>query len=187
MFASKFLLNRQKIFNPIEILNCIKNFLTDKKAKPGNDFFYRLEWYRIGVSVPILVYSKQRPELVVMKEFKFLESTEITQPDWKIGDEISFSIFIHPEIKIDWESPEDSEEAAEIWLKKQLKAAGDIEIQRTGPHNTVYYEVGEEKKSFPTLTFNGAIKIKSPEKLFKISCKPIGKGAEFGCGLLFLK
>lgn len=186
MFQSKFLLNRQKIFNPWEIHLCLKNYLPANANKPGKDFFYRLEWYKIGVVVPLIMFSKACPETKVLEECQIFETKEFDVINEQPGSKLEFSLFAHPNFKHKWDAQDDEELIFE-WFKDKTKEAGKVTNLKTGPNNTVYYEKDDKKHSFQTVTISGILEVNSVKELNKLASKPIGLGAEFGCGLLLIK
>lgn len=186
MFASKFLLNRQKVFNPWEIHLKLKDYLPRQSNKTGLDYFYRLEWYKIGVVVPLIMYSKIAPETKVVEECQIYETKPIENLNIKKGRSINFSLFASPDIKKEWDAHDD-EKLIFDWFADKISDAGKVENLKLGPNNTVYYEKKNKKLSFPTVTISGSIIVKSSEELDKIRCRSLGKGTELGCGLLLLE
>ena len=184
MYQSKFLLNRQKIFNPWEIKDSLASYLPETHNIPGLHFIYRLEWYRIGVVVPLLMYSVKKPEMQILKECQLIEVSEMEKLELAQNDYTDFSIFCSPDFE-NWNA--DNEEEIVSWLGKKLEKAGTIEEYSFGPNNTVYYDKDDKKFDFPTVTINGELKIKHPQELEKLRKQCFGKGAELGCGLLLIK
>lgn len=186
MFQSKFLLNRQKIFNPWEIHLCLKDYLPTSANETGKDFFYRLEWYKIGVVVPLIMYSKACPETKILEECQIFETKEIDVIAANKGTKLEFSLFAHPKLSHEWDAQDDEEEILE-WFTNKAKKAGKVSNLKTGPNNTVYYENNDIKNSFHTVSISGLLEVNSVKELTKLVSQPIGLGAEFGCGLLLLK
>ena len=162
MYASRFLLNRQKIINPPEIQTAVASYFSNLPVDTQPEFFYRLEWYKIGISVPFTVYSKTAPVMHLMPECQLLETAELAElTDCKYYD---FAIFAAPPFEGDWDPVKD----------------------RTGPNNRVYYEVSGEQRQLQTVTINGTLEVKNLARLEKIRQQPLGTHPELGCGLLEL-
>jgi len=183
MYASRFLLNRQKIINPPEIQTAVASYFSNLPVDTQPEFFYRLEWYKIGISVPFTVYSKTAPVMHLMPECQLLETAELAElTDCKYYD---FAIFAAPPFEGDWDPVKDEKRVIK-WLEGELKGAGCILNHRTGPNNRVYYEVSGEQRQLQTVTINGTLEVKNLARLEKIRQQPLGTHPELGCGLLEL-
>ncbi|MBU1108748.1 MAG: hypothetical protein KKB51_18880 [Candidatus Riflebacteria bacterium] len=184
---SKFLLNRQKIVNPTGINAAISSHLShiaEQPPKSAAEFFYRLEWYKIGISVPFIVYSQTAPVMRVMPECQLLETKQLEPlEDQKYFD---FSLFAVPPFKHDWD-PATDEKKIVAWLKKELTGAATLLDQRFGPNNRIYYEVEGEHRQQQTVTITGTLQAQDIKKLDLIRRFPLGKYSELGCGLLYLQ
>lgn len=176
MYKSKLLLNRQKIFNPVEIYQALSSYFPAPE-KP----FYRLEWYKIGVVVPMLMYSKNRPVIKQFPECQLLETTELENIPRDLK-EAGFSIFAVPDLKKDWDTTDS--DLITGWLQKKLKSAADISEVSFGPNNCLYYNVNEIEHQLQTVTIKGQLQIRNAAKLDEIRKAPIGLSPELGCGLL---
>jgi hypothetical protein len=185
MHISKFLLNRQKIFNPWEIHKAIETYFPQKTVKPGKDYFYRLEWYKIGVVVPVTVYSKLKPEMQVLKEFQLFESNETDLVSANNGDKVSFSVFLVPDKIKNFEPDRDFDAVCE-WFKTRLKDAAEVSEIEHGPDNCLYYDLDDKKLTQQTITLKGQLVVKNKEKLEKICSSALGLHPELGCGLLYI-
>ena len=186
MFVSKFLLNRQKIFNSWEIHKVLESHFPGVETVAGRDYLYRLEWYKIGISVPVLVYSKQRPEMRVCKEFQLFECEE--RPSLLPADmtECEFSIFLVPDFATDF-CPEHDFEKILAWFKEKLEGSAEIMTSESGPNNCIYYDLQDKSYSQQTINLKGTLQIKNRKKLEKLLHTAIGLKPELGCGLLLLK
>jgi hypothetical protein len=186
MFVSKFLLNRQKIFNSWEIHRVLESHFPGVEMIAGQDYLYRLEWYKIGISVPVLVYSKQRPEMRVCKEFQLFECEEC--PSLLPADmtECEFSIFLVPDFATDF-CPEHDFEKILAWFKEKLEGSAEIMTSESGPNNCIYYDLQDKSYSQQTINLKGTLQIKNRKKLEKLLHTAIGLKPELGCGLLLLK
>jgi hypothetical protein len=181
MFVSKLLLNRQKIFNPAEIFQAISSYFSGSRKK-SPAFFYRLEWYKIGVVVPVLVYSESRPEMKRFPECQLLETTEISPVTG--SNELDYSIFAVPDIGKDWDTLD--HELLQNWLQNKLNQAAIISSCQLGPNNCLYYEKNGKEQRQQTVTMRGTLQVTDPERLEAIRRKPLGLAQELGCGLLLL-
>lgn len=186
MYVSKFLLNRQKIFNPWQIHEFLQSHFTQTGLVAGKDYIYRLEWYKIGISVPVLVYSQHRPEMRVCKEFQLFECEERANMLESQAARKEFSIFLVPDFAAEF-CPENDFDKILTWFKKKLKGAAEIEEIESGPNNCIYYDIDEKSYSQQTITLKGTLKITNPAKLEKLLQTAIGQKPELGCGLLLLK
>lgn len=183
MYASKFLLNRQKMFNPAEIIGAIGSYFETEQAEPGIDYFYRLEWYKIGVVVPVIVYSKFMPKMKVMKELQLFESIHMPQlPD---ESKVRFSLFAVPD-GFDFSDPVEQMPLIENWLKQKLNGAAKISTIANGPNNCLFYNIDGKEHKLQTVTLNGTLEIIDYSKLNQLRTKPLGLRPELGCGLLLL-
>ncbi|GAB4273457.1 MAG: hypothetical protein Kow0029_13180 [Candidatus Rifleibacteriota bacterium] len=185
MFVSKFLLNRQKIFNAYDIHKAIESYFPAKNIIPGEDYQYRLEWYKIGIVVPVIVYSRIKPEMKLMKEFQLIESEEKPLAPFQNGDIARFSIFVVPENFENLDVERDFEKVRS-WLKTYLKKAAIVSECFHGPDNCIYYDKDGIALSQQTITLKGSLQVKDPDKLEMICQTALGKFPELGCGLLYL-
>lgn len=183
MYVSKFLLNRQKIFNTAEIIDAIGSYFDTENAEPGIDYFYRLEWYKIGVAVPVIVYSKFMPKMKVMKELQLFESEHM--PQLSDESELRFSLFAVPDGFV-FSDPVEQMPLIEKWLKQKLKGAAKVTYMASGPHNCLFYNINGEEHTQQTVTLNGTLKVTDYSKLSQLRAKPLGLRPELGCGLLLL-
>ncbi|PKL46657.1 MAG: hypothetical protein CVV42_15800 [Candidatus Riflebacteria bacterium HGW-Riflebacteria-2] len=183
MYSSRFLLNRQKIINPPEIHKAIASYFSELPTDAKNEFFYRLEWYKIGISVPFTVYSTNSPVVRLMPECQLLETNELADlADNKYYD---FAIFAAPPFDDDWDPVKDKKRIID-WLTTELKSAGKIMNHCLGPNNRIYYESDGEQLQLQTVTINGTLEVKDLGQLEKLRQNPLGRHPELGCGLLEL-
>lgn len=182
MFVSKFLLNRQKIVNPPDIYRAVASYFTDQTPEAPK-FFYRLEWYKIGISVPFTVYSKTSPVMQLMPECQLFETTELLAlENQKYQD---FALFAAPPFDQDWDPVADESKIID-WLKKELAGAATIVNYKIGPNNRIYYEADGEHQQQQTVNINGTLKVEYLSKLDLLRQNPLGTCFELGCGLLQL-
>lgn len=184
MYQSKFLLNRQKIYNPPEINTAIASHFEHLPAPQRGRFFYRLEWYKIGVVVQMLVYSEVRPMMKMMPECQLIETGELDNLPL-IAETLDFAIFLAPPAGI-MPGDEIDEAAIITWLQKQLGKTATIINYGFGPNNCIYYNEGGEDRQQQTVTIKGILKVLNRDALDRLRQKPIGRAIELGCGLLYL-
>ena len=184
MYQSRFLLNRQKIFNPLDIHTAIASHLGHLPAAERGGFFYRLEWYRIGISVPMLVYSNARPLMKVMPECQLLETTRLEQLPAHASS-LAFMLFAVPEPASAIENSID-EKAVADWLQKQLGEAATLTDTQFGPNNCLYYQKSDGEHQQQTVSIKGTMKVNDLASLETLRRQPLGACSELGCGLLYL-
>ena len=182
MFVSKFLLNRQKIVNPPDIHRAVASYFAGQAPETAR-FLYRLEWYKIGISVPFTVYSETSPVMQLLPECQLFETTELKAlEDQKYQD---FALFAAPPFDNDWDPVADENKIIN-WLKKELAGAATIVNYKLGPNNHLYYEVDGEHQQQQTVSINGTLQVKDRSKLDLLRQSPLGRCIELGCGLLQL-
>lgn len=185
MFVSKFLLNRQKIFNPWQIHQAIESHFPSEKMVAGRDYLYRLEWYRIGISVPVLVYSQRPVQPMLCKEFQLIDTVGRETIFDRQRSDADFSIFLVPDFSKDF-CPADDFDRIVDWFGNRLCSAATIEMIEHGPDNCLYYEVNGENHSQQTITLKGKIRIQDHKALESLQNSCIGQMPELGCGLFLL-
>ena len=182
VYCSKYLLNRQKIINPVDIFKAIQKYfeyLPESKRK----FIYRIEWFHMGISVPVIVYSKMQPLMQIFKECQMYELKQLEDLP-KNGSELQFSIFVVPSKS----NKEYNEESLLKWFTKKLDSVAKILKIDYGPNNCIYYPKEDGTQTcIQTYTLKGILKVINREGLDKLREKSIGCYAEFGTGLLELK
>ncbi|MDD2998313.1 MAG: type I-E CRISPR-associated protein Cas6/Cse3/CasE [Erysipelotrichia bacterium] len=185
MYQSKFLINRQKIFNPCDIRAALSSYFAHLSQHQRDSFFYRLEWYKIGVVIPLIVYSKGRPEMKIMPECQLLETGRLSElpADTKT---LGFSIFAVPPFLSATASSIDEKQVTE-WLQNELSGAAVICDSTFGPNNCIYFEKDGNECQQQTVTIKGNITITDLRQLEAIRCTPLGQAVELGCGLLHLQ
>lgn len=183
MYISKFLLNRQKILNPPEIYTAVASYFSDLPENEAPKFFYRLEWYKIGISVPFSVYSKTAPVMRLMPECQLLETNELTPlADQKYYD---FALFAAPPFKKELEPMADEKQIID-WLQGELKDSAIIVNHKLGPNNRICYESKGKQLQLQTVSINGTLQVNDLARLDRLRQTPLGKSSELGCGLLQL-
>ena len=94
MYHSTFLVNRQMITEVSQIKSSLERYLS-KDGGPIKGFFYRLEWYKIGISIPMDVYSEKMPIFQLRPECQLTHSEELLKLPLD-SDEINFKLFAIP-------------------------------------------------------------------------------------------
>ncbi len=183
-FQNKFLLNRQKIFNPLEIHSAVASYFTHLPTADRQKFFYRLEWYKIGISVPMLVYSEFKPQMQLMPECQLLETSELVALPVS-AKEYDFSIFAVPGKDANLEN-EINEPEVINWLQNYLDGAATVTEAGLGPNNCLYYQKKDREHHQQTVTIKGSLRANDAIRLDLLRRQPAGNCSELGCGLLLL-
>ena len=187
MYHCTFLVNRQMITEPSQIKASLDKYISVEDGKPISDIQYRLEWYRIGISIPMDVYCSKRPSMQLRPECQI---TEIKEFEVLRGDvlEVNFKIFVIP-FKNTEKNEELEEDFLKKWFTKQLKkSAAPTEI-KFGPNNRIYYRAKAKDSGLSQIqsySLSGKLRVIDSEKLEKIISAPVGYYSELGCGLLLL-
>ncbi len=181
MYQSKFLVNRQKILNAVDIAPAVEKYFSNS-PEFSKDFIYRMEWYRIGISIPILVYSRAEPQLKLYKECLLFESKKL-ENQLVDGEEMRFSIFAVP--SKDRETC--TEEELKIWFEKEINGCAKVLEYEFGPDNCLYLETSDGTVQRQTYSIKGRLMVSKKNKLHKLRTKALGDCGEVGCGLLYLE
>ncbi len=188
MYHCTYLVNRQMITEPSQIMTSLQKYVSEEDGKPMSDFIYRLEWYRIGISIPMDVYSEKRPVLQLRPECQLTSVEELEALPAKMK-EASFKIFIVPYKAI--EKNEDLDKAfIEGWLQKKLKGIAEITESMLGPNNRIYFKDQPddvEMTQIQSYTLRGELKVLDSKKLDTIRKKALGYYSELGCGMLVIE
>ena len=186
MYHSTFLLNRQMITELSQIMTSLSHY-KDRDGNPLKNIFYRLEWYKIGISIPMDLYSDNMPVFELRPECQLTHSEKLQELPSDL-DEINFKIFIIPYKTADKNEDLDHDFICD-WLSKQLKGAATIVNSEFGPSNRLYYKKKPDSKvlsQIQSYSLKGKLKTIDVKKLEKLRSKPLGYYKELGCGLLFL-
>lgn len=170
-----------------QINTSLKKYLSADGKKLDN-FFFRLEWYKIGISIPMDVYSEKMPIFQLRPECQLTHSENLPELPADT-DKIGFKIFIIP-YKTASKNEDLSEDFIKSWFIKQLKGSATIIDSELGPNNRLYYRLkpeDTEMKQIQSYTLRGHLKCNDVKKLDKIRCKPLGYYDNLGCGLLLLE
>ena len=187
MYHSTYLVNRQMITDPSQVKTALSRYVTAGGEKMSN-FFFRLEWYRIGISIPMDVYSEKMPVLQLRPECQLTHCEKLPELPADT-DKIGFKIFIIP-YKTAAKNEDLSEDFIKSWFIKQLKESASLLDAELGPNNRLYYRTKPEDteiKQIQSYTLKGHLKVNDVKKLDKIRCKPLGYYDDLGCGLLLLE
>lgn len=180
MYQSKFLLNRQKIINAADIAPAIAKYF-EYLPQTQRKFIYRMEWYRIGVVVPLMVYSEKQPLMQIFKECQMYKLKELQELP-KNGTEVNFSLFAVPSKS----KSEYDEDKLKKWFNKKIAGAAEVTHYEFGPNNCLYSQTEDGCSQQQTYTVKGSLKIADRDALDKLRKKAVGYGTELGCGLLFI-
>ncbi len=174
------------ITDPSQIMTSLSHY-KDTEGNHFKDFFYRLEWYRIGISIPMDLYSEKMPAFELRPECQLTNSEKLQELTTN-QKEFYFRIFIIPYKTAD--KNEDLEyDFINSWFEKQIKGAATIINSELGPNNRIYYKKkpdDKELKQIQSYSLKGKLKVIDIQKLEKIRSKPLGYYKELGCGLLLL-
>lgn len=164
------------------------NKYTTSNGKDIGRFFYRLEWYRIGISIPMDVYSEKMPVFQLRPECQ-LTHTEELQELASNTKEIKFKIFVIPYKTVD-KNEDLTDDFLKNWFKKKIKGAAELLTVETGPNNRIYYKKKPEDKilqQIQSYSLKGKLKCLDSKKLEILRQSPIGYYDNLGCGLLDLE
>ncbi len=187
MYQSTFLVNRQMITDPTQINKALSRY-SSIDGEAFNNFFYRLEWYRIGISIPMLVYSKKMPsfQLVPECQLNHTEELAVLPQDLK---EVKFKIFIIPYKQASKNEDLDFD-FIQNWFQKKIKTVAEIIEAEFGPNNRIYYKSNsnsQKMNQIQSYSLRGKLKVLDSTKLEEIRQLPLGYYQELGCGLLLLE
>lgn len=175
------------ITDPSQVKTALSQYLSADGEKMTN-FFYRLEWYRIGISIPMDVFSEKMPVLQLRPECQLTHSEKLEELPIDT-DKIKFKLFAIP-YKAAAKNEDLDEEFLKSWLTKQLKNSAEIETIEYGPNNRLYYKTKPEDtniKQIQSYSIRGILKCLDAKKLDLIRQKPLGYYDNLGCGLLLLE
>ena len=187
MYHCTYLVNRQMITDPSQVKPALSQYHSADGEKMTN-FFYRLEWYRIGISIPMDVYSEKMPVLELRPECQLTHCEKLDDLP-EDTDIIGFKLFAIP-YKTATKNEDLDEEFLKSWFEKQLKNSAKIESIEYGPNNRLYYKTKPEDtniKQIQSYTIRGELKCLNAKKLDYIRQKPLGYYDNLGCGLLLLE
>lgn len=186
MYHSKYLVNRQMITDPSQIKKSLSQYLSSD-GKPMQNFFYRLEWYRIGISIPMDVYSEKMPTFQLRPECQLTQSELLDNLPVET-DEINFKIFVVP-----YKNPSKNENLElsfiNSWFQKKLKKSAKVIYSELGPNNRIYYKNNPDLSKLnqvQSYTLRGKLKCLDVKQLDTLRRKPFGYYDDLGCGLLML-
>lgn len=186
MYHSTFIVNRQMITDSSQIVESLNKYLSSSGKKFTN-FFYRLEWYRIGISIPMVVYSEEEPVLQLRPECQLTGSNPLPWLE-ENAKTFDFKIFLIP-FKNAGKNEDLDHKFIESWLQKKLKGAAKIIKSELGPNNRIYYKTSpdsDEMKQIQSYSLRGQLEYVDLKKLESIRKKPLGYYPNLGCGLLLL-
>ena len=174
------------ITEPSQIMTSLSLY-KDNDGNKFENFFYRLEWYRIGISIPMDLYSAKMPVFQLRPECQLTHSEKLQELP-KDLDEGYFKIFIIP-YKTATKNEDLDSDFINNWFKKQIKGAASVIESEFGPNNRLYYKKRPDDKELSQIqsySLKGKLKVIDSQKLELIRSKPLGYYKELGCGLLLL-
>ncbi len=170
-----------------QIKSSLEKYLSNEGG-PIKGFFYRLEWYKIGISIPMDVYSEKMPIFQLRPECQLTHSEELSKLPLDT-DEIKFKLFAIP-----FKTAEKNEdldcEYFKKWFQKKIKGAASLVSLELGPNNRIYYKQKPKDASLSQIqsySLKGILKCIDVEKLEALRQKPLGYYDNLGCGLLMFE
>jgi CRISPR system Cascade subunit CasE len=185
---------------------------SNEDARHG--FLFRVEQHSAGRPVRILVQSRMAP--VDAKGLSLLGSREFA-PAPSVDQRLAFLLTVNPVKTIvdaqaeakpdklerharktanrmeDKPRPPKSrvplieEEQQRQWLVRKLEGAASLETAQILPHAPVYFRKGNQGGKLVTCTFEGVLRVASPERLVDLMSNGIGPAKSFGCGLMLVR
>lgn len=73
------------------------------------------------------------------------------------------------------------------WLTRKLADAAEIADASLLPHAPIYFRKGNRGGKLATVTFNGMLTVRHPERLMELLENGVGPAKGFGCGLLLVR
>lgn len=189
----------------------------ESRSSAGDDrqgFLFRLEQFETGRPVRLLVQSRIAP--VGAEGLDLLGSREFS-PAPSEGQRLAFLLTANPvKAIVDEQSLEKpgkqarheqklakrpdakprppscrvpliKEEDQRQWLARKLAGAADLESVDILPHAPLYFRKRNQAGKLVTCTFEGVLRVSSPELLVGLMENGIGPAKSFGCGLLLVR
>lgn len=169
---------------------------TGEQARQG--FLFRIEEQGTGRPVRLLVQSRLVP--VRVDGLQLLGSREI-QPAPSAGQRLAFVLTANPvktitdtqrNAKPDKQSdkcrvPLIKEDGQRRWLARKLAGAATVESAEILPHAPLYFRKEKHGGKLVTCTFEGVLRVDTPEQLTSLLENGVGPAKAFGCGLLLVR
>ncbi|MCU0835205.1 MAG: type I-E CRISPR-associated protein Cas6/Cse3/CasE [Chromatiaceae bacterium] len=73
------------------------------------------------------------------------------------------------------------------WLARKLDGAAEIEALSLLPHPPLFFRRGNRAGKLVTLSYEGILRVQSPERLLELIENGVGPAKAFGCGLLLVR
>lgn len=73
------------------------------------------------------------------------------------------------------------------WLTRKLAGVTEVEHADVLPHPPLYFRKGGHPGKLVTCTFEGVLRVTTPDKLLALLENGVGAGKGFGCGLLLVR
>lgn len=160
-------------------------------------FLFRVEEQGAGRSARMLVQSRRAP--VRADGLILLGSREI-QPMPSAGQRLAFLLTANP-VKTITDAQRDAkpdkqaekcrvplikEDEQRDWLARKLANAATLECAAILPHAPLYFRKGKRAGKLVTCTFEGVLRVDTPERLASLLENGVGPAKAFGCGLLLV-
>jgi CRISPR system Cascade subunit CasE len=210
MFISRLEIPWQSARNPYDLHRHIWHLFpgVEKEIRrtEGQDrsgFLFRIEDYRAGRPVRLLVQSRLQPQpapglaLLGVREF---------DPQPQAGQHLAFILTANPIKTITDQQADEKpgkradklgkfkcrvplidEEEQRSWLAAKLAGGADLGATTVLPHSPVYFRKGGLGGKLVTVTFEGDLRVKDPARLAGFLRNGIGPAKSFGCGLLLVR
>ena len=210
MFISRLEIPWQNARNPYELHRHIWRLFpgAEKEARQAevqdrSGFLFRIEDYRAGRPVRLLVQSRLQPQpvpglaLLGMREF---------DPRPQAGQHLAFILTANP-IKTITDQQADGkprkradkhgnfkcrvplidEDEQRSWLTAKLADVAELGETTVLPHPPVYFRKEGRGGKLVTVTFEGNLWVKEPERFVNFLQNGVGPAKSFGCGLLLVR
>jgi CRISPR system Cascade subunit CasE len=210
MFISRVEIPWSAVQNPYEIHRCLWRLFPGEmrefrqsREEERHGFLFRMEYYQTGRPARFLVQSRQRPMPVPSIQ---ISGCREFHPQPQMDQRLAFLLTANPVktivdeekvIKPDKRSnrrgqfkcrvPLIQEEDQRAWLVRQFAEVADIDAATILPHEPLYFRKGQRGGKLVTVTFEGILQVKSPDKLERLLENGIGPAKAFGCGLLLVR
>lgn len=205
MFLSRIEIPWERARNPYELHRQIwKLFPGEERERRSSDqeqrqgFLFRIEDYRKGQPVRLLVQSRRSPQEI--SNLVVLGTRELNPRPYE-GQKLAFILTANPvktirdeylkvkprKISQKCRVPLIREEEQRKWLLQKLSKAGEIAITKVLPHPPLFFRKGNSIGKLGTTTFEGTVQVLDPKVLTLLLENGIGPAKAFGCGLMLVR
>jgi len=169
---------------------------SDEEERQG--FLFRVEENPTGRPARFLVQSRILPQVTVGL---IILGTRELSPKPVAGQRLGFLLTANPiktitDMQREAKPGKTSEKCRvplirEIdqrdWLTRKLADAAEIADASLLPHVPIYFRKGNRGGKLATVTFNGMLTVRHPERLIELLENGVGPAKGFGCGLLLVR